>query len=747
VDEDFDGARDSGEPGVADVLVTAFGPDDVVLGSTRTGLGGAWILTVFAGQPARIEFTELPAGLLPGQGADTVRFTQAPDCDVDLPLVRPPQFCQAVPDLATTCFTFGPSQISGGLDTVVSFPDTAGAEGNVALTEYDRPGHTTLATSTEVGSVWGLAWQSASESLFTSAFVKRHSGLGPGGPGAIYRVDRALATVETFVDLNGLFGSAVAGTDPHAPLDYFHDSSAWDAVGKSSLGGLDLSEDGQTLWVMNLADRKLYGLPIGNPPRAPSASQVGRHAVPLDQIDCPAPATDIRPFAVATRGSEVFVGLICTAESTGRTSDLRGYVYAFSTGGSTFRRVLSFPLNHPRGCADRAWRPGCDGRLAAWRPWSPSPVFTQPYEVHPQPWLTDLAWDGDVLLLGLRDRFGDQRGDQAGSTNPSDSARYSGITAGDLLRACPDGGGGWTLESNGACGGVASAGAGNGQGPGGGEFYFEEDHAKFGDPAFIPRHHEVALGGLAQVPGRNEVAVTAFDPIPIETQQTLGDGGVIWLNHQTGARGRSFRVYDQNFGATTPLFGKSNGLGDLEALCDPAPLDLGNRIWNDLDRDGIQDAGEPGVPGVTVDLYSDTTRLGVARTNSAGEYYFNGANVTGGLRSDRTYSVRVRMAGGPLQNASLTLRDRGANDLVDSDGALVNGVPEASVTTGGPGESDHSVDFGFTGPILSPSIVGDFGADRWRSAALCLAAALLVRALILRRRRPGAVPVRSRRCR
>ena len=35
----------------------------------------------------------------------------------------------------------------------------------------------------------------------------------------------------------------------------------------------------------------------------------------------------------------------------------------------------------------------------------------------------------------------------------------------------------------------------------------------------------------------------------------------------------------------------------------PTPINLGNFVWDDLDADGVQDAGEPGVVGVTVQLW------------------------------------------------------------------------------------------------------------------------------------------------
>jgi uncharacterized repeat protein (TIGR01451 family) len=42
-----------------------------------------------------------------------------------------------------------------------------------------------------------------------------------------------------------------------------------------------------------------------------------------------------------------------------------------------------------------------------------------------------------------------------------------------------------------------------------------------------------------------------------------------------------------------------------------APGRIGDTVWRDLDRDGIQDSGEPGISGVTVELYKDTNGDGV----------------------------------------------------------------------------------------------------------------------------------------
>ena len=40
-------------------------------------------------------------------------------------------------------------------------------------------------------------------------------------------------------------------------------------------------------------------------------------------------------------------------------------------------------------------------------------------------------------------------------------------------------------------------------------------------------------------------------------------------------------------------FMEANGLGDLELLCDQAPIEIGNRVWLDLNGNGVQDPDEP----------------------------------------------------------------------------------------------------------------------------------------------------------
>ena len=76
-------------------------------------------------------------------------------------------------------------------------------------------------------------------------------------------------------------------------------------------------------------------------------------------------------------------------------------------------------------------------------------------------------------------------------------------------------------------------------------------------------------------------------------------------------------------------------MGSVEALCDQAPLELGDRVWQDTNGNGLQDPGEATLNGVTVELWADTNndglvrpRVGATTTNSNGLYYFGGASGT-----------------------------------------------------------------------------------------------------------------------
>jgi hypothetical protein len=111
------------------------------------------------------------------------------------------------------------------------------------------------------------------------------------------------------------------------------------------------------------------------------------------------------------------------------------------------------------------------------------------------------------------------------------------------------------------------------------------------------------------------------------------------------------------------------------------PASIGDLVWEDLDGDGIQDPGEPGIAGVTVRLFnSGGTQVRSTVTDADGEYLFS--NLMPGV-----YHIEIDIPEGFVA----TLRDQGSDDATDCD------VDEDGVmapTTLDPGESDKQWDAG-----------------------------------------------------
>lgn len=103
------------------------------------------------------------------------------------------------------------------------------------------------------------------------------------------------------------------------------------------------------------------------------------------------------------------------------------------------------------------------------------------------------------------------------------------------------------------------------------------------------------------------------------------------------------------------------------------PASLGDRIWHDLDADGIQDAGEPGLANVTVNLLAadGVTVLGTTTTNASGNYSF--ADLAPGQ-----YGVKVVQPSGYEASAI----DQGGNDALDSDASAAGVITPTMLYSG-----------------------------------------------------------------
>ena len=196
-------------------------------------------------------------------------------------------------------------------------------------------------------------------------------------------------------------------------------------------------------------------------------------------------AGERRPFALKVKQDQVYVGTVCTAENGGTLADMSATVYAFD--GTVFTSVLDFPLDYTKGRAILAnpqgpdsWLPWTDDESLFFLSYQTSNGTTGHFYTYNQPILSDIEFAPDgSMLLGLMDRGGHQGGwyNLAPTTNPGILWYYA--TGGDLLIAYQNtDGNSWTIEDNGDRDGlgsyIASASQMNNQGPGGGEFFFNE---------------------------------------------------------------------------------------------------------------------------------------------------------------------------------------------------------------------------------------------------------------------------------
>lgn len=424
----------------------------------------------------------------------------------------------------------------------------------------------------------------------------------------------------------------------------------------------------------------------------------------------------------------LYAGVTCTAESGGSSADLSAHVYTYD-GSSWSSALVDVPLGGPKGSITgscfRAWHcrfnPWLDmeGTEAQADPPTTIPIGTGFGWGYPQPILADIEIDDDgSLLLGIADRFGHQYGTI--NNDVSGNLTGYGVTGGDFIRVCNTGtvvSPVYAIEGSAGCAdNFTDPISSNGM-----EFY--DDNATDSNDA----HEEIHVGGLALLPGGGRVAEAVFDATPFGVPDIVTDsGGIHWLSNTTGSKSQGLTL----FRGTNPagLFGKGAGIGDLEYLCNPAPIELGNRVWCDAPMagdtaNGIQDppggsAPDLSLAGVTVGLSCNGGTITASTVTAAGGLYlFNDSNVTGGIPPRATCTVSIdttlpanvtALAGcdNPVPADVGDSTDPG-QDLRDSDGTDpgMTGTVSATVTLGSAGANDHSLDFGFsavapTAPML-----------------------------------------------
>ena len=672
-DFNSNGIQDANERGVSGILIQAFNASGIQSGSTATsGANGFYSISDAGTGLLRVEFTAFPNGVYDGKIASgsnsNVQFITAPASNVNLGILNHFHYCQDDPKIAASFLGNG-NPLAGGtagqVQSCLTFPYASsginGAGGTTA---------TIAGIQSQTGAIWGLAYQKSTNTLFAAANIRRHSGLGPLGITGIYKIQNASTspTTSSFFSISSI-GAYDFGSDPHTGLPASkttpnNDPNAYDQVGRIGIGDMDISDDGKFLYLVNLKTKKLFAVFINNPFRVPTPLDIEEYTIP--NPGCA--NSEFVPYGVKYYKGKLYVGVVCIAQTSKKATDLKATVYEFNHIIGSFTNIISgasFPLNYSRG--------NDFGVSANWLPWTNSTLMAH------QPILANIEIDPatDEMFLGFMDRTALQWGFQNYGT--TGSTLTNGLAAGDILALCSNGTQ-WVLESNGTHCSNTSTGSGNSQGPFGGEYFVDYSMNIIGG------HDQPIFGGLALKPGSNSIITAAMDPL-----DQANSGGVMQFSTLNGLKQNPYQLYQSSDAST---FGNSASLGDLECLCNPNPIELGNRVWRDTDENGRQDPGEAVIANQQVQLYnSNGVLLATTMTDANGVYKFNDNNAVGQIFEGGSYEIRIPITG-QLANLTSTVPNQ-FEDHVDSDATTSTDKTYAFIFTGIVNYSNHNLDFGF----------------------------------------------------
>ena len=194
--------------------------------------------------------------------------------------------------------------------------------------------------------------------------------------------------------------------------------------------------------------------------------------------------------------------------------------------------------------------------------------------------------------------------------------------------------------------------------------------------------------GVTVTCGQTTLAVA--DTMTCTATGTATQGQYTNLGTVTTTQGATDTDASHYLGIATPVTTPPTG---------PSPGSIGDFVWNDgliTAANGIQDPGEPGVSGVTVNLYdgSGTTKLATRNTGNDGKYLFTGL-------AAGTYIVEFIPPDGSAY--SFGRGNPGGPDLTDSDADPTSG--RTAVITLSSGQNDTSWDAGLVTAQVLPQVI------------------------------------------
>ncbi len=711
------GQREANEPGLAGISVNVTDSMGKVQ-SVTTDIDGKWSVAAPA-FPVRVEFTWAQSWLkssVNGAGNNTsVQFVNVTDCNTNFGAQNPDDYSSTANPVYITNLQQNGSGVGNANPSIqnVHYADTGLS---AAFSDYNGDAGTgpipsSSAAVEQVGSTWGKAFQKNTQRLFASAALQRHIGFSStGDAGSVYVLDYAAGMPGTLLGSFNLQGvtpanggdaidvgtvcrsaaCASAAGNTGRDLDYILDAGigtpnidldAFTKVGKMSFGDIDVEQTTNVLWLTNLKQKSLISVDVSGG-FAALPGTVNQYLITSLPGAPSCTGGELRPWALSMHQGRGYLGAVCDALASQNAADMTAYVLSFDAAkpADGFNTEISFPLNYDKNGAD-------------WNPWSDTDKSVGAnWKSYIQPILSDIEFDeNNNMYLAFFDRYGLQAGFYNFVPTPGVTDLYASSSnwektqsLGEILKVChaTDG---FALEGTATC--PASHY--------GSEFF--NDLAGDGSP-------EGSSGAVALLKGSQQLLLSLVDPHP-ET----GTGTAYWSTQGTNTLSTTTGAIDNWYTNVTSMDqangynGKSHSMGDIELLTDAAPVEVGNRVWLDTNRNGIQDAGEAGIDGVQVKLVCGADEA-TATTANGGVFTFS--NATGGNATFMGYgescTLKVDNAQTALKDYSLTTQNadgvtdnNAQTDLRDSDATDNAGTADIAFTVGNAGENNHTLDIGY----------------------------------------------------
>lgn len=298
-DVNNDGVQDTDEELISGLSITATDANGNEFPFLDDGAGTFLLPAELVTSRIRVQVKGYNDQLGPGvAGPTSVFFVEDRNATILIPVSTGATFAMSESRIMIPCYDAGP--IEGRSDPAfVSFPYMVdGVASSKGGEEVDPQKD---AEVQEIGSTWGVAYQPTKERAFTSTLMKRHTGLGPEGLGGLYMIDYSGSEAEVHaMNLQGIvpsegptldFGSVlresvdgdVTPAMPYAltsqPNTATYDMDAFDKIGAVGFGDIDMEENDNTLWMVNLHQRSLVRMDVSDGELVPNTQNIKNYPI------------------------------------------------------------------------------------------------------------------------------------------------------------------------------------------------------------------------------------------------------------------------------------------------------------------------------------------------------------------------------------------------------------------------------------------------------------------------------------